>query len=440
MYVSTRNQPDLPAGGVPAADPPHRPYGPNRGARVAGAVLAAGAVSFLTDISSEMVTAVLPLFLILQVGLTPLQYGVVDGLYQGVSVAVRLVGGYLADRWRRPKLVCLVGYGLSAVTKLGLLRAHSASSISLVVATDRTGKGLRTAPRDAIIAASSEPRNFGRAFGTHRAMDTAGAMVGPLLAFGILAAIPNAFNSVFVTSFWVAVVGLAVLVLFVPDVRLPSGAGPAATLRGAFGLLADRRVLALVAVAASLAMFTVSDGFVYLTLQQRLTVATDLFPLLAVGMSTAYLLLAVPAGRLADRVGRPRMFLAGHLALLTGYLCLLLTSAGLLTCVLCLGLLGSYYACTDGVLAAAAAELLPARLRGSGIALVQSAVAAGRLASSVLFGLLWTELGGQTPALICFTVALAVDLPVAWLLLTRARRARPTRHPAGEEEDTGVQL
>lgn len=395
-------------------------------------MFAAGAVSFFTDISSEMVTAVLPLFLILQVGLTPLQYGVVDGLYQGVSVAVRLVGGYFADRWRRPKLVCLVGYGLSIGTKLALLRVSSASTTSLVVAVDRTGKGLRTAPRDAIIAASSSRSGLGRAFGVHRAMDTAGAMVGPLLAFGILAAIPGSFGSVFVTSFWVAVVGLAVLVLFVPDIRLRVGAGPAASLRGALGLMADRRMLALLATAGPLAALTVSDGFVYLTLQRRLSVATELFPLFAVGMASAYLLLAVPAGRLADRIGRWRVFLAGHLVLLAGYLVLLLTSAGVFTCLASLAMLGCYYACTDGVLAAAAAELLPDHLRGSGIALVQSVVAGGRLVSSILFGLLWTVLGGQTPAMVCFTVALGLELPLAWLLMSRT--GRPAG-PAGPSDD-----
>lgn len=416
---------------------PARPARPARGGRVAGAVVATGFVSFFTDISSEMVTAVLPLFLILQVGLTPLQYGVVDGLYQGVSVAVRLVGGYLSDRWRRPKWVCAVGYGLSAVTKLAFLRVGSASATGLVVAVDRTGKGLRTAPRDAIIAATSPPAGFGRAFGTHRAMDTAGAMVGPLLAFVILAAIPNSFDSVFVTSFWFAVVGLAVLVLFVPDVRLRAVGGPAASVRAVFGLLADRRMRALVLTAASLAVLTVSDGFVYLTLQQRLSVATDVFPLFAVGMAAAYLLLAVPAGRVADRLGRWRVFLAGHLALLTGYLVLLGTSAGVVTAVVCLTLLGCYYACTDGVLAAAAAELLPDHLRGSGIALVQTAVAGGRLVSSVLFGLLWTELGGQTVALTCFAVALAVELPVAWLMVTRTRRSPEN---SSEAENDHVRL
>ena len=389
------------------------------------AVIAVGAVSFCTDISSEMVTAVLPLFLITQIGLSPLGYGVIDGLYQGVTVAVRLAGGYLADRFRHPKLVCLIGYGMSALSRLGLPQVGSATAAGLVIAVDRTGKGLRTAPRDAIIAGSTDQASLGRAFGVHRALDTAGAMLGPLLAFALLSSVPGSYNSVFVTSFAVAVVGLAVLVLFVPNARTRHSATTQVSIRRVLRLLRQRRIAALVGAAGLLGMLTVSDGFVYLRLQRQLAVSTDVFPLLAAGMSAAYLLLAVGAGRLADRVGRWRMFLSGHVALLGAYLVLLAPAAGALTCVACLALVGAYYAATDGVLAAAAAETLPGYLRGSGLALVQTAVAAGRLTSSVLFGLLWTVLGGQRQALAIFAGALLVGLPVAWRLLARSRSVPP---------------
>jgi len=226
VYTSVRNAPEVPPGdGDQAVAEQAAETAPRTSRRrritgqVGGTVIAMGAVSFLTDASAEMVTAVLPLFLILQVGLTPLQYGVVDGVYQGATVLVRLVGGYLADRWRRPKIVCTVGYGLSAVTKLGLLGVGSAASTSFVLAVDRAGKGIRTAPRDAVIAAASRPALLGRAFGVHRTLDTAGAMLGPLLAFLVLLAVPGGYHPVFVVSFGVAVLGVAVLVLFVPDIR-----------------------------------------------------------------------------------------------------------------------------------------------------------------------------------------------------------------------------
>lgn len=424
MYTSVRNAPETPGGrgGVPGRTPPGRKRA-RAGSRVGGTVVAMGLVSFFTDASAEMVTAVLPLFLILQVGLTPLQYGVVDGIYQGVTVGVRLVGGYVADRWRRPKLVCGVGYGLSAVSKLGLLGVGSAASTSLVLAVDRSGKGLRTAPRDAIIATAADPALLGRAFGVHRALDTAGAMLGPLLAFAVLLAVPGGYDSVFVVSFCVALLGLAVLALFVPNVRWAAEPGQRATLRAVGRLLRDRRVLSLVVAAGLLALVTVSDGFVYLSLQRRLSVPAEVFPLFLLASSAVYLVLAVPVGRLADRVGRRTVFVAGHVGLLAVYGLLLAPVPGWLACVGCLVLLGTYYAATDGVLAAGAAEILPAALRTSGLALVQTAVAGGRLLSSLLFGLLWTVTGGQSGALAVFLVALAVALPVAVRLLVPRKPA-----------------
>jgi MFS family permease len=431
VYTSVRNAPEVPSGdGEPAVEVVEEVAAAVRPSRrrritgqVGGTVLAMGAVSFLTDASAEMVTAVLPLFLILQVGLTPLQYGVVDGVYQGASVLLRLVGGYVADRWRRPKIVCTVGYGLSAVTKLGLLGVGSAASTSLVLAVDRAGKGIRTAPRDAVIAAATKPSVLGRAFGVHRALDTAGAMLGPLLAFLVLLAVPGGYHPVFVASFGVALLGVAVLVLFVPDVRWKAEPGAAqASLRGVAGLLRDRRVVALTVAAGLLGLVTVSDGFVYLSLQKRLDVPADVFPLFLLGSSTVYLLLAVPLGRLADRIGRRTVFVAGHVGLLMLYVLLLVAALpAWLACVGCLALLGTYYAATDGVLSATAAEILPAPLRSSGLALVQTALAGGRLLSSLLFGLLWTVTGGQRGGLAAFTIALAVVLPVAATLLSTRR-------------------
>src|SRR4051812_24626865 len=173
----------------------------------------------LTDVSSEMVAAVLPLYLTAQVGLSVFAYGFVDGLYQGVSALVRMAGGYAGDRNGHPKWIAVLGYGLSAVSRIALLPAHGLAAITGVITGDRLGKGLRTAPRDALIAEASDPKMLGRAFGVHRTLDTIGAALGPLAAFALLALVPGSYDSVFVTSFVFALIGLAVLVLFVPNLR-----------------------------------------------------------------------------------------------------------------------------------------------------------------------------------------------------------------------------
>ncbi|MCW2871949.1 MFS transporter [Actinacidiphila oryziradicis] len=424
MYVAdSRGTPAPPA---PAArgTRPGRPSG--RAAAVAPVVLALGSVSLITDISSEMVTAVLPLYLVTGLGLSPLGFGLLDGVYNGFSALVRLVGGHLADRGGRHKAVAAFGYGLSALCKPLLLAVHTLPLIGAVLAADRTGKGLRTAPRDALISLSATPESRGRAFGVHRAMDTAGALLGPLAALLILRQAADGYDAVFTVSFCVAMAGVLVLLLFVPGRSHPEAAKSAAagpglpaaqrpTLRAALALLRQRDLRRLTVCAVLLGLATVSDAFVYLLLQHRLGVPDRWFALLPLGTAAAFLALAVPLGRLADRLGRWRVFLAGHLALLIAY-GLLLSSvhSGALPYAV-LALLGAFYAATDGVLMAAAAGAVPPELRSSGLALVQTGQAAARFACSIAFGAAWTAWGDRTALATAATVLAVCAAGSAWL-------------------------
>ncbi|MGC0414919.1 MFS transporter [Embleya sp. AB8] len=399
-----------------------------RGAVVTGNVIALGMVSLVTDISSEMVTAVLPVYLVTGLGLTMLQFGFLDGLYSGVTVFLRLVGGHLADQFAARKQVAVVGYGISAVAKLGLpLVGASVPGIGAVLAADRAGKGLRTAPRDALISLSSTPQAQGRAFGVHRALDTVGAFTGPLVAFTILAAVGTAYDAVFVVSFCVGLVAVAMLVLFVRDHRDPVGRRPG--WRDGVRLLRDRPYRRLCVVAALLGLVTVSDAFVYLLLQHRLAIEPHWFPLLPLGTAGVYLVLALPLGRLADRIGRRRVFLAGHGALFGAYLLLGGPLGGVPLLLAVLALHGVFYAATDGVLSAAVGARLPAAGRAGGMAVVQTGQAAGRFVSSMIFGVLWTAYG-PTVAIRLLAVALAVALAASVPVLVGRRS-----HPAGEAAD-----
>src|SRR3954468_10406702 len=231
--------------------------------RVSANVVALGVVSLVTDVSSEMVTAVLPLYLVLGLGLNPLQFGLLDGLYAGATAVVRVLGGHLADRWRRPKGGGGFGYGLSAVCKLGLVAAGSSvPAIGVVLAADRTGKGLRTAPRDALISLSSTPDALGRSFGVHRALDTVGAFLGPLVAMAVLALSLGSYPSVFFTSFCVAAIAVLLLALFVRD-RPGAVDRAAVSARAAFGLLRAKDFRRVTLWAALLGLVTVGDSFVY---------------------------------------------------------------------------------------------------------------------------------------------------------------------------------
>ncbi len=412
MYLSTLASPVTAA---PGGDPRRR-----RLTLVSGNVVALGAVSLITDVSAEMVTAVLPLYLVLGLHVSPLTYGVIDGVHTGATALLRLAGGFVADRFRSRKLVAGLGYALSAVAKLGLLLAgRSMAAIGVVIAVDRLGKGVRTAPRDALITASTPPESLGRAFGVHRAMDATGAFLGPLVALAVLAAAGESYDAVFVTSFCVAALAVVVLVLFVRE--RPSGAtveapgAPAVGFGEALGLLRAAPVRRLVAAACLLGLATIGDGFVYLMLQRREGLGLVWFPLLAVGTSLAYLLLAAPLGLLADRVGRLPVILGGYTALGLAYLLLFGPVGGWPLLVLTLTLHGLFYAATGGVLVAFAGPVLPARLRTTGIALIQTGQALAYLVSSVLFGLAWQAWGPQTASRVaacCVVVVVAATLPL----------------------------
>jgi MFS family permease len=413
MYVSVRDRPGR------SADPTAtRPAG-----RVAATVVLLGVTSLLTDVSSEMVNAVLPLYLTATVGMGLLAYGFIDGLYQGVSGLVRIAGGYLGDLREQPKWVAALGYGLSALTRLAMLPAHGFAAISGVVTADRLGKGLRTAPRDALIADATEPSMLGRAFGVHRTLDTVGAAVGPVVAFALLWAVPGGYSSIWVVSFAFAVVGVAVIVLFVPNRRTtaPTQRVPGRQLLKAMAGKGMRRPLV---AAGLLGLLTVGDGFLYLALERRDSFAAQWFPLLYVGTNVAYLALAVPLGRLADRIGRARVLIGGHVVLVTVYLTAALPSLGTAWTVVTLALLGAFYAATDGVLPALISPLVPAAARGTGIAAAQTVQVLARFGSSVAFGGLWVTMGPRTGLLLVAGLLLAALPLAAWLLWPADRTAR----------------
>jgi MFS family permease len=383
-----------------------------------------GLTSLFTDVSSEMVASILPAYLVLQLGFSPMAFGAIDGLYQGIGSLVRWVGGVAADRTRRHKELAAAGYALSAACRIGLLIAGNAwAAVTTFVAADRIGKGFRTAPRDALISLSSSSRDMATAFGVHRALDAFGALIGPLLAFVILAVAPRSFDRVFVVSFSFAIVGVAIIVLFVENAgrieRLDRG-------RHASVLLAPLRSVPFrltLAIACVLALATISDAFIYLLLQRRDRFGPQIFPLLAAGTAVSYVLLAVPAGRVADRIGRGVVFIAGHAALLAAYAMLWQSFAAVTTATTCVLLLGSYYAMTDGVLAAAASGVLDHEIRASGLAILGTAVSLSRLVASLLFGWAWTRYG-PAQAVLAFAVALVVAIVAA--AASRRRLERTT--------------
>jgi MFS family permease len=392
--------------------------------QVSRTVWALGLTSLFTDVSAEMIASILPMYLVLQLGMQPLAFGIVDGLYQGVAALVRVAAGVAADRLRRHKEIAAIGYALSALCRPALLAAGAAPlAIGAIVAVDRIGKGIRTAPRDALISMRSPCRELATAFGVHRALDAGGAMLGPLVAFAVLAALPLRFDVLFAISFAVALGGLGIIVLCVA----PAGVRKARTLTAvvparARGAFQSRRVRAIATAAFLLGLPTMSDAFVFLSLQERLQTGVTAFPLFYVATSLFMALCSVPAGRLADRFGRSRVLLGGYAFLAAVYAALLSPMASPLLAPIALAMLGAYYAATDGVLAAMAASVLPASASGTGLSLIATATNLSRLAASVIFGLAWTRFG-LAAATSWYLAALGIAIAAAGVVLARAERA-----------------
>lgn len=399
-----------------------------------------GTTSLITDIAAEMVAVVLPIYLTTVFGFTPFQLGAFDGAYTAVAAVVCIAAAVVADRRQRHKWVAAAGYAMSAVCKLVLVVVAGRWIPTLAtIYLDRLGKGIRTAPRDAILSLSSSPARLAESFGVHRAMDTAGAVIGPFIAAIMLARDPLGFDAIFLTSFFISLLGFGVLVLLVDDPR-PSRAGtgagrvatepapvavaerphrrwaPTRSLLAA--LWSDPRYRSLTVASVLLAVVTPGDALVFLAYQRQADLGIAAFPLLVVGASLVFLATAVPIGRLADRIGRRPVFLAGQAAFAAVFVLLALGATGPVALTLFLVLIGIHLAATDGVLMSMVSATVSRTLRTTGLAALVTANAAAGLVASLAFGALWSLAGVPTAALV-----FAVGLSVAVVASGRVLRA-----------------
>jgi MFS family permease len=390
---------------------------------VSSTVWQLGYTSFFTDVSSEMVSSILPLYFVLHLHFSPLQFGILDGIYQGAAVALlSLASGIYADRVQRQKEVATTGYALSAVSKVALLAAGNVwPAVAGVLAIDRVGKGIRTAPRDAMISLSSPRETLATAFAVHRGLDAGGAVFGPLAAYLLLRLVPGAFDLVLVASACIAFIGLGIIALLVEKPRVDAPIrGEMPSLRLSLGLWNQARFRAILMAGGALSVMTASDGFVYLAIQKNTNSSTSIIPLFAFLTALFYLLLSVPAGRLADRWGREKVFLCGYALVIVMYGILLAPELGTGAQFALVGLFGAYYAATDGVLAAMASATLNPSLRTSGLALMNTVTSVARLVSSVVFGWLWASNNMKTPVL-SFLAGLSVALFISAFFLIRRK-------------------
>ena len=383
-----------------------------RSAGLPGAVWALGLTSLLMDISSETIHSVLPTFLVVGLGTSAVYLGVIEGVAEATACIVKVFSGVLSDYMGRRKPLALLGYGMAALTKPLFPLASSAGTVFLARFIDRIGKGIRGAPRDALVADVTPPDQRGAAFGLRQSLDTVGAFAGPVLAM-ILAV---AFTGELRTVLWIAVIPafLSVIVLWIgvrePKVQSEPGAKPRSVNLNVRAMPASFWVVCTVASVFMLSRF--SEAFLVLV-GTRAGLTPAFAPIALVAMNLAYLLSAYPVGKLSDRMEKPQLLVFGCAILAMANFTLAFASTPVLLVVGSL-LWGLHMGFTEGIFAAMVANSAPKDQRGSAFGIFNLLRGLVLLAASVAAGILWDKVGPQ--ATFGFGSALAVATVVAlWL-------------------------
>lgn len=356
---------------------------------ITGNVLILGLVSFLTDVSSEMIYPLLPLFLTTVLGAGPAFLGVIEGVAESTAALLKLISGIASDRVRDRKRLVLAGYSLSALARPLIAIAASPAAVLVIRFFDRVGKGIRTSPRDALIADSTAPEVRGKAYGFHRSMDHAGAIVGPLLATFILAYYTKDFRTVF----WLAAIPgiLAVLLIGfkVREVDQRGVTGNASFLQ----ILPTGRLRRYLIILTIFTLGNSSDAFLLLW-ASRLGVATAMLPLLWTYFHLVKMLATLPFGALSDRLGRRWMIVVGWSVYALAY-----TGFAFATTQLHVWLLfafyGLFYGLTEGVEKALLVDIVVPAERGGAFGWYNFAVGIGALPASLMFGYIWQKFSAQ---------------------------------------------
>lgn len=382
-------------------------------------VFALSLVSLLNDTSSEIIYPLLPVFLVLTLGASPFYIGLIEGFSESAASILKLFSGYLSDRFHSRKLPVFLGYSLAAIVRPLLAFVSSWQQVLAVRLTDRTGKGIRGAPRDALIAASVEPEKRGLAFGFNRASDHLGAVLGPLIAYFLLSYIaadtssPTAreYQQVFLFASIPVVVGLFVIIFFVREDKKP--AADAETMPIRFSLSGFSGTFKY--YLAIVALFTLSnstDAFLLLRAEQS-GIAPATLPLIWMVLHFSKVVSSLIAGDLSDKIGRKKMIAAGWLLYALVYAGFAFVGSAWQAWSLFV-IYGVYFGMTEGVEKALVADLVPNEKRGTAFGLYNLAYGITVFPASLIFGLLWNQFGAPT----AFLVSAAISVAACIALLT----------------------
>ncbi|MEO8650023.1 MAG: MFS transporter [Acidobacteriota bacterium] len=392
-------------------------------------VIALSVVSLLNDTSSDIIYPLLPAFLALTLGATPFAIGLIEGFAESIASILKLFSGYLSDRFDKRKLPVFLGYSLAAVTRPLLAFVTSWPQVLVVRMADRTGKGIRGAPRDALLAASVTPEKRGFAFGFNRAADHLGAVVGPIIGFILLTLIavdsenPTAreFQQVFLFASIPVVLGLFVIVAFVREEKRTPAEVEAAPVRLSLTGFDGNFKRFLVVIS----LFTLSnstDAFLLLRAEQA-GVAPAMLPLLWMVLHFSKVFSSLIGGDLSDKIGRKALIFTGWIIYALVYVGFAFVSSEWQAWTLFV-IYGLYFGLSEGTEKAMVADLVPDDNRGTAFGLYNLAFGITVFPASLLFGLAWDRLGAST----AFLLSSVVSVAAAFLLLT-VRTGRKVSEP-----------
>jgi len=355
-------------------------------------VIILGIVSFLTDISTEMVYPLIPLYLTTKLGASPAIVGLIEGVAESTAALLRVFSGYISDLIGKRKPLAILGYGSSTLGKVFLYLSHSWGLVFVGRWIDRFGKGIRTAPRDALIADSADPSKRGKAFGLHRAMDTFGAVIGILLAYYFFTRFSGDYSKVFMYSLIPAFLGVFVLFFVRESKKVAKQSASKPTLKWS---LLDKRLKGFLIVTLIFTLGNSSNQFLLLRAKNLgFNDATVL--LLYLTYNLVYMAFAYPAGRISDRIGRKKLIVVGYLFYGLVYLGFALVKASPYLWVL-FGLYGIYIGLTEGVQKALISDIAPVETRATLIGLHATLEGIGLLPASFVAGLLWNNISPSAP-------------------------------------------
>jgi MFS family permease len=384
--------------------------------RLPRTVWALGFTSLFMDVSSELIHGLLPIFLTVTLGASAAVLGLVEGIAEAAAHVARVFSGWLSDTLQRRKALAVAGYGLAAITKPLFPLANAVSLVLVARFLDRVGKGIRGAPRDALVADATPRAQRGAAFGLRQSLDTVGATIGPLLAIGLMLLLDDDIRAVLWFAVIPALFSVAILVLFVREPKPRASETKRVPIKLAEVSALGRFYWLVVGAGVVFTLARFSEAFLVIRAHD-LGLSLALAPAVIAVMSVVFAASAYPAGRLQDRYGAKPLLIAGLAVLISADL-LLAFAGGLWSVFLGIALWGLHMGLTQGVLSALVAQTAPARLRGTAFGLFGLTTGLATLIASVAAGILWEAV---SPDATFFTGAGFAMLAIAAFLLVRRR-------------------